>query len=234
MKEKLGKKERRALEKATKNGIYLYCITPQDVPKNLGFSGFGDNDVYAITYNNLAAVVSDAPMMEYEPTEENTSTHKDVALKVLKDHSVLPVALGMVFKNRKILLGTMRKVYPLLRKSLLAVDNKVELGVKVILPREGMGIEGLKGEPQGDNLKEIGRDFLTNLEGVAKSSKEGKLFSDRLALNASFLVDKADIEAFSKKLGTLEKKHPQLRVQYSGPWPAYNFVDVKIMSKGRG
>ncbi|MBU2639303.1 MAG: GvpL/GvpF family gas vesicle protein [Nanoarchaeota archaeon] len=220
------------MAKKNKIGEYLYCITTKkDAPKEFNIKGMEDSDIRVMFYRDLAAIVSKAPLKEYEPTEENVEKHKTVALHILKDHTVLPVALGMVFKKMGILTSTMGRVYFVLKKSLNLIDNKIELGVKVILPKNfeesnnGKSIEELR--------EECKTEFAKKLDGIAVESKEGKLFSDRLALNMSFLVDRNNIDKFSDILGKLDDKYNDLKVQYTGPWPPYNFVDVRIMSRGK-
>ncbi|MEK6875803.1 MAG: GvpL/GvpF family gas vesicle protein, partial [Nanoarchaeota archaeon] len=224
----------------------------KNAPKNFEIKGLEDSDVYAINYQDLTAVASKAPMKEYEPTEENTEKHKQVSLHVLKNYTVLPVAFGMVFKTRGILINTIRRVYPLLRKSLRLVDNKIELGVKTILPKdledfereiskkEISGVDKDKlyqqskiGKSKDEFIKKCEEEFVNALDKIAFQSKNGKLFSERLAFNISFLVDRAKIDNFSAELEKLSNKYNSLKIQYTGPWPPYNFVDIRIMSRGR-
>jgi hypothetical protein len=58
------------------------------------------------------------------------------------------------------------------------------------------------------------------------------LFTKRLVLNASFLVNKEDIDAFSEKVARLQEKYPMVKLLYSGPWPPHNFVYIKIGAQG--
>ena len=44
---------------------------------------------------------------------------------------------------------------------------------------------------------------------------------------------KRKIPLFTEKITALEEKYNQLVTKYSGPWPPYNFVDIRIMGKGR-
>lgn len=54
-------------------------------------------------------------------------------------------------------------------------------------------------------------------------------------ISSAFLVDKSSIDEFSLQVGKLTDKYDHLKVQYSGPWPAYNFVDIHILGgKRRG
>ena len=108
------------------------------------------------------------------------------------------------------------------------VDGKVELGIKVFLPKDHEEWDGAK-------RQECSSEFVQNLLAVSADWKKLKLFSDRLVLNAAFLVDKSSIDEFSEQVGKLTGKYEHLKVQYSGPWPAYNFVDIHILGgKRRG
>jgi len=219
-------------EKKNKIGEYLYCITSKkDAPKELNMEGIENNKVRTLFYRDLAAVVSEAPLKEYEPNKENIANHKAVALNLLKDHTVLPVAFGIVFKKMGILTSTMGRVYFVLKRSLDLIDNKIELGVKIILPKNFEELNN--GKTMEELREECKTEFAKKLGKIAIQSKEGKLFSERLALNMSFLVDRNNIDKFSNTLGKLDDKYKDLKVLYTGPWPPYNFVDIRVMGRGK-
>ena len=51
----------------------------------------------------------------------------------------------------------------------------------------------------------------------------------RLALTASFLVDRKDEKAFDDKVKEISRKYEDLLTfKYTGPWPPYNFVNIKL------
>jgi len=195
-------------------GEYVYCIIKKKkTPMNFEIKGVEDSDIYTINYNDLTAVASKAPMKEYEPTEENTEKHKQVSLHVLENHTVLPVAFGMVFKTRGVLTNTMRRVYPLLRKNFRLIDNKIELGVKTILPKNIEVFESKTGKSKEDYIKTCEEEFVNSLGKIAVQSKNGKLFSERLAFNRSFLVERDKIDGFSAELEKLNNKYNSLKIQ---------------------
>jgi hypothetical protein len=101
----------------------------------------------------------------------------------------------------------------------------VELGVKAVLNSD-IGFADL------EKRKECVSDILGTLITVAKQSVTGNLFTDRLILNTSFLVNKGDVDAFSDKVESMQEKYPMLRLLYSGPWPPHNFVYIKIGIQG--
>lgn len=224
------------------SGKYVYCIIKsQGEKKSFGNIGFGGEEVYTLEYRDFAPVVSNAAVKKYEVSDEDVELHRRVEEQVMKEHSVLPVAYGMVFKNKKLLLFAMSAGYKAMKKAMNEVDNRVELGVKVFLPKEASQFDepvkkGLisLGSSKLDGKEKCKTDFLEALKKKAVQSKELKLFSDRLVLNASFLVDRNAIEDFSGEVEQLGNKYANLKIQYSGPWPPYNFVDIQILSRRKG
>ena len=221
--------EQARLEKV-EEGKYVYGIIPSTGrERSFGNIGIEKNRVYTINYKDIAAVVSDAPVKEYSVTEDYTRKHEKVARAVLKNHSVVPAAFGQVFKNQKILRVLMRKAYKTLKESMKLVDNKTELGVKAILSRE---IAESLDEKKKKQFEKKATEIFKKLNKNADESVKGRLFSKRLILNSSFLVDKRKIKGFSKEIETLSKKYRDMKISYSGPWPPYSFVYIKIGTKG--
>jgi len=204
---------------------YFYCIVPFSKGKSFGNIGMNDNEVYTVPYGEIAAVVSDSPMKDYDFTEDNVRRHEAVLRRVMEDHAVVPVEFGTTIKNERILYRLMAKAYNPARECLKLVDNMVELGVKAVLSEDiGFADPGKR--------KELASDILAPLNTKAKQTAMGELFSDRLILNASFLVNKEDIDTFSERAAELQEKYSMLRLLYSGPWAPYNFVYIKIGAKG--
>ena len=53
-------------------GKYVYCIIRSERQKEFGGIGIGGGQrVYTVQHNDLAAVVSDTPIVIYDPTREN-------------------------------------------------------------------------------------------------------------------------------------------------------------------
>jgi hypothetical protein len=207
------------------SGRYVYCIikSPGE-KKSFGNIGFEGGEVYILEYKDFAPVVSNAAVKKYEASDEGVELHRKVVEQVMKEHSVLPVAYGMAFKNKKLLFIAMSAGYRAMRKAMSEVENKVELGVKGILPKEA----------NWNGIEKCRSDFMDALKMKSVQSKELKLFSDRLVLNASFLVDRDKMNEFSDEVEQLQNKYADLKIQYSGPWPPYNFVDIQILSRKRG
>jgi hypothetical protein len=217
------KSERRPVES---KGKYVYCVIKKSQDENfsLGETGFEDGEVAAFEYKDLTPIVSDATFREYGVNEEDIDLHRRVVAAVMEEHSVLPVAYGMIFKNRKLLTVAMGAGYAAMKKAFDIVDGKVELGLKVLVPKDA----------EVDKAA-YRSSFLEGLRGIAFDFKDLKLFSDRLVLNSAFLVERSKMDEFSEKVGELISDHGEVKIQYSGPWPAYNFVDIHILGNhGKG
>lgn len=209
-----------------KQGRYVYCVIPAVAErKSFGNIGFEGQEVYTMDYKDYSPVVSDAEMRDYAVSEEEVEIHKKVVEQVMLEYNVLPVAYGMIFKNKKLLTIAMGAGYAAMKKASETVGSKVELGVKVFIPK---GLEGWNGQREACRS-----EYLDALKSVSSDSKELKLFSERLVLNAAFLVDRSGIDEFSERVGELTSKYDQVKTQYSGPWPPYNFVDIHILGKHR-
>jgi hypothetical protein len=205
-------------------GLYVYCVIRnpgQD--RGFGSIGFDGEEVYTVEYRDFSPVVSRAALREYGVDESDVEIHRRVVQEIMKEQTVLPVAYGMVFKNRKLLLVAMSAGHAAMKKAMEAVDKKLELGIKVLLPKES----------SFSQVEACRSDFKDSLRPLALDCKELKLFSDRLILNMAFLVDRDRMEEFSRMVGDLVERYSALKIQYSGPWPAYNFVDIHILGKKR-
>jgi len=212
-------------KRRVKETKYFYCVIPFSKEKSFGNIDMNNSEVYTIPYRDVSAVVSDSSMIDYELTEENTRRHEAVLRQVMKEHTVVPVEFGTTIKNERILRHLLRKAYHPTRECLRLVNNMIELGVKAILS-EDMVFADL------EKRKECASEILGSLSSRAKQAVMGDLFSDRLLLNASFLVNKEDTNAFSKEVTNLQEKYPTLKLLYSGPWAPYNFVYIKIGAEG--
>src|SRR3712207_1294909 len=75
-------------------GKYVYCIIQSKEPRSFGLIGIGGrgDNVYTVRHRDLAAVVSDTPLIVYDPTRDNVLAHEQVNETVLRQFTVLPLA----------------------------------------------------------------------------------------------------------------------------------------------
>ncbi len=82
-------------------------------------------------------------------------------------------------------------------------------------------------------LEEVGnsyvRDIHEALKPAAVASRSNKPIGDRMIMNAAFLVNRDDEKAFEERVKELSLKYEDhLTFKYTGPWPPYNFVNIKL------
>jgi hypothetical protein len=67
------------------------------------------------------------------------------------------------------------------------------------------------------------------LRGEAIASRSNKPIGDKMILNAAFLVDREKAKSFDDQITDIAKKYEnKLSFLYTGPWPPYNFVNIRL------
>jgi hypothetical protein len=246
---------------APEGGKYVYCIIHSDRQREFGAIGIGGGQrVYTVAYHDLAAVVSDTPIVIYDPTRENVLAHEFVNETVMKEHTVIPMSFGTVFRSEDDVTELLRSTYQAFSDVLEKMQDKIEFGLKVLwdrekvianLERENDEIRRLRDEISRHTasstyfarmqlgrlidsaLEEIGQRYVNDIHDqikrVAVASRSNKPIGDRMILNAAFLVDRAQEQAFDERVKETSRKYEDLLTfKYSGPWPPYNFVNIKL------
>ena len=116
-------------------GKYIYCVIKKPRESfNVEFCGVGGGKLYVINSGELAAIVSDSPVMDYPITRENTITHQRAIEEVMRANvSVLPVSFGTVAENQAVVeKKLLESKQSELLDALERVEGKVELNLKAI------------------------------------------------------------------------------------------------------
>ena len=216
-----GAAERRAAGGASR-GKYVYCIIEAADPLRFGPIGIGadPSDVYTVHYKNLAAVVSDAPLEVLDSTRENVLAHERVNETVMREHTVIPMSFGTIFKTREDIVELLRSAAEAFGDVLNKMQNKLEFGLKVLWDRdqaireveaEDEDISRLKKEISGQKgptyfaRMQYGRlvdaalqsrseryvaDILDELRDVSVASRINKPIGDKMIMNAAFLISR--------------------------------------------
>src|ERR1041384_7377833 len=118
-------------------GKYVYCIIRSDRQRDFGAIGIGGGQkVATVAYKDLAAVVSDTPIVIYDPTRENVLAHEFVNETVMKEFTVIPMAFGTVFRSEEDISELLRSTYQAFSDVLEKMQDKIEFGLKVLWDRE--------------------------------------------------------------------------------------------------
>jgi Gas vesicle synthesis protein GvpL/GvpF len=241
-------------------GRYVYCIVRSDQPLTFGPIGIGEEPapVYSVRCDDLSAVVSDAPLGVLDPTRDNVLAHQRVNETVMREHTVLPMSFGTVFKTRDDVTTFLKSAYRAFSDVLDKMENKLEFGLKVLWDREAVireieeedeDIRRLKSEiaaQKGSTYfarMQYGRlidaalqskseryvsEVFDRLRDVSVAARANKPIGDRMILNAAFLVTRATEDAFDARVKQLGANYDKLTFKYTGPWPPYNFVNIRL------
>jgi hypothetical protein len=250
-------------------GKYVYCIIEAGETRSFGPMGIGGrgDEVYTINHNGLAAVVSNTPLVVYDPTRENVFAHEQVNETVMREFTVLPMAFGALFRTDDDIIELIRGTYDALRDVLAKMEGKVEFGLKVNWDRDHV-IADLESEnDEIRHLKEqitsrasgstyfarmqLGRlietalsdqadayirEVYSALRDTAVASRANKPIGDRMIMNAAFLIERDREPEFDSNVKEIAAKYEgKLSFKYTGPWPPYNFVHIRLkLERGEG
>jgi hypothetical protein len=215
-------------------------------------------EVHTINYKELGAVVSDTPIEVFDATRENVLAHERVNETVMRKHTVIPMSFGTVFKTRDDIIELMRAAYEAFRDVLNKMQDKLEFGLKVLWDRDAVirdieseddDVRRLKNEISSQKgstyfaRMQYGRlvdaalearseryvsEIFEQLRPVSVASRANKPIGDKMILNAAFLVARDKEAGFDARVKQIGAKHDTLTFKYTGPWPPYNFVNIRL------
>jgi hypothetical protein len=241
-------------------GKYVYCVIRADKALNFGPLGLGVEPaiVHTVNFKDIAAVVSDTPIAVHEPTRANVLAHERVNETVMRDHTVIPMSFGTVFKTRDDIHELLRSAYDAFKDVLVKMEDKLEFGLKVLWDRdlivqelesENEDICRLKSEitsQRGSTYfarMQYGRlvdgalqawseryvaEIFDALRSASVASRANRPIGDRMIMNAAFLVTRDKEVEFDRIVKAIGAKHDRLTFKYTGPWPPYNFVNIRL------
>jgi len=126
------------MEEAVKEGKYIYCIITTTVAKTFGSIGIGcrGDELYTICFNDIAAVVSNSPIIRYTVSRENMLAHEKAIEEVMKEHTVLPVRFATIAEDEEKVKKILEKEYSKFKDLLNRMKDKKELGLKAIFKED--------------------------------------------------------------------------------------------------
>ncbi len=240
-------------------GKYVYCVIQSAEPLKFGAAGIEErSEIHTVHHRDLAAVVSDVPLGVLDSTRENVLAHERVNEIVMREHTVIPMSFGTIFKTRDDIVQLLRSAYDAFGDVLLKMRDKMEFGLKVLWDRDSIvhdieeedeGISRLKKEialQKGSTYfarmqygraidaalqsrsERYGSEILDRLRDVAVASRINKPIGDKMIMNAAFLVSRDREAAFDARVKSIAAAHDKLTFKYTGPWPPYNFVNIRL------
>src|SRR6202140_501773 len=89
-----------ATETIPTEGKHGSLLIRTDPPREVGEIGIGSGArVFTVSHKDLAAVVSDTPIVIYDPTRENVLAHEFVNETVMREFTLIPMSFGTIFRS---------------------------------------------------------------------------------------------------------------------------------------
>ena len=220
--------------------------------------GAEPTEVHSVSFREIAAVVSDTPEEVLDATRENVLSHERVNETVMKSFTVIPMSFGTVFKTPDDIVELLRGAYDAFQDVLDKMQDKVEFGLKVLWDRDVMIREIENDDEDVRQLKneisvvrgstyfarmQYGRqidaalqarseqyvaDIFAQLRDVSVAARANKPIGDKMIMNGAFLVSRDKETAFDAKVKEVGALYDKLNFRYTGPWPPYNFVNIRL------
>jgi Gas vesicle synthesis protein GvpL/GvpF len=73
------------------------------------------------------------------------------------------------------------------------------------------------------------REIYEALRSVCVASRDNQPIGDKMIMNAAFLVERHRETEFDQIVNKIARKYgKRLKFKYTGPWPPYNFVNIRL------
>ena len=176
-----------------------------------------------VVVRDLAAIVAPGKYAVVEPTEDEATQVGDAVAAYTKRSAVLPAPVGVVFRSRQAVTRWLELHYVALSDALSFVDDRVVGRVHVWRPGEASERE------VGSDLAAAAADALRELRRSAVATVP--LRTEQLTgivSSAAFLIEQELWKEFSSKVEEQGSRTPNLRLELTGPWPPYDFVQMQF------
>jgi hypothetical protein len=245
------KTHQRALER-TNMAWYAYCIAERQSFPELarhrrpmpltGITGLFGNQTFLFPAGDLAVIVSEHQQEDQTRFDQQASKdHARVISDCFKLSTVLPFRFATTFADDD---GLRRSVRSNQRHFLANVERlrgKAEMHLKVLVD------DTCPGNSARDMT--VGQQYLTSLRESAGRQRERqskaralsvqmhrmflplaeevtckRMESGKLLLDIAHLIDNRTVERYQNKYSSATLELKECRMQLSGPWPPYHFV----------
>lgn len=236
--------------------IYVYCIINSTDEINDIVGGYQIYSIPWRDQAAVVADF-EKPVDVKEHIKECALTHEKVAELMMNRFTVLPMRLLTIVADREKVLALLKENYGDFKKNFARLAQKTEFGLKVLWPAEQIkerlrqacknnesdeitsGISPAKMFMKNKfdiyktekALREEAEKYIAAIDeffsGIAVEKKLQKLPTEKMLLNASYLVGKNRQNEVTLAFEKLRNAQPGLVYQFSGPWPPYNFIVMR-------
>ena len=237
-------------------GKYLHCIIKGKVPKDrFCFEGLEGKNTYTVNEGNLSCLVSDTSCDHYPLWREHIIAHQKPIEEAMKHYDVLPFGFSNIADSEDQIKKILKERKDEFAEILQKFKGKTEVGLKAFWPNMPLIFQEIANNPEFQRFKKkplqvtyhqkiaagelVGKllekrkqdeaeDINKTISDLAEDFKEQPLIGENMILNTVFLIKKGSEDKFNRKVEGLAQSFPNTKIRWSGPFPLYNFVSLKI------
>lgn len=170
-----------------------------------------------VRHRDLAALVYPGPLPDGRVEAEAVLAHHHRLDLLLQRATVVPAPYGIAFRGTRDVARFLRGCYVELGDALVLVEGRWEFRVH-LRPVEP------------DFPEAMALDLATQLYAELRRGAHAAIplpRSEPRVFTAAFLVERLDTRRFLEQVEELASRHPEVSVDTTGPWPAYDFVAIR-------
>jgi hypothetical protein len=181
--------------------------------------------VELVVVRELAAIVAASPYAAQEPSDERVRHSGEIVSAFAAQGPVLPAPVGVVFRSRDAVVRWLELHYVALSDALSFVDDRVVGRVHVWRPSK------LGDEEAGTDLASVAAETLRELRRSAVATVPLRVEQiTGIVLSAAFLIEQELWNDFVSKVEEQGARVTNVRLELTGPWPPYDFVQMQFGS----
>ncbi len=122
-----------------KEGKHIYGVIRTNEEKSFGHIGIGErgDEVYTVPYQDIAAVISDSPIIDYKSLTKDVVAryllaHQSAIEQVMKYHTIIPFKFGTTAESNEEVKTIMAQGYPKFTDALKKMQDKIKLDVMAL------------------------------------------------------------------------------------------------------
>jgi hypothetical protein len=180
-----------------------------------------------ISYRDLDAIVRTTTFTRPEPDHVSLAAYRVVVQAAFETRAVVPAPFGTVFRNRDALMRWLELHYFTLADALRFVHDRQAARVR-ITPGKTAGWDTREMRVRVADLEVTAFDSFRVLRRESVAFVPVEVEGRRTEAEGAFLVERERWTAFSTLVKEEQKRLPDLRIEQTGPWPAYDFVRLEL------
>ncbi len=189
-------------------------------------------DAEVVPFRELGALVRVVPYVAMQPTQPDVVAYRALVEGIFAERTVLPAPYGLVFRTREALLHWLEVHYVTLVDAVRFLDDRVMARVSVM-----PGLSTRDWDTR--EISKVGHDLeVTAFDSFRVLKKHAVAFvaidrddQDPTTVDGAegaFLVEREQWTAFTTVVKEEQRRLPDLRIEQTGPWPAYDFVKFEF------